>query len=93
MIVENRVAAYNVPSVILFDMHREAAANRPGVMTMVRMKTFADPVRQGCAMNDLAAENAIVNRVQFNGDTWLHYPNIIPTVAILRATMADDRGT
>ena len=30
MIVENRVAAYNVPSGIMFDMHREAAAHRPG---------------------------------------------------------------
>ena len=92
MIVENRVAAYNVPSGILFDMHREAAANRPGVLTKVGMKTFADPVLQGCAMNDLAAAAPIVNRVQFNGDTWLHFPNIIPNVAILRATTADDHG-
>ena len=28
MIVEDRVAAYNVPSGIMFDMHREAAARR-----------------------------------------------------------------
>jgi hypothetical protein len=33
MIVEDRVPAYNVPSGILFDMHREAAARRPGVLT------------------------------------------------------------
>jgi acyl CoA:acetate/3-ketoacid CoA transferase len=92
MIVENRVAAYNVPSGILFDMHREAAANRPGVLTKVGMKTFADPIRQGCAMNDLAAKTAIVNRVEFMGDTWLHYPNIVPSVAILRATTADEHG-
>lgn len=92
MIVENRVAAYNVPSGILFDMTREAAANRPGVLTKVGMKTFADPIRQGCAMNDIAAKSAIVNRVEFNGDTWLHYPNIIPNVAIIRATTADEFG-
>lgn len=92
MIVENRVAAYNVPSGILFDMTREAAANRPGVLTKVGMKTFADPVREGCAMNDIAAKTAIVNRVEFQGDTWLHYPNIIPNVAIIRATTADEFG-
>ena len=92
MIVENRVAAYNVPSGILFDMHREAAANRPGVLTKVGLKTFADPIRQGCAMNDMAAGAPIVNRVEFMGDTWLHFPNIIPTVAILRATTADEHG-
>ena len=43
MIVEDRVAAYNVPSGILFDMHREAAARRPGVLTKVGLETFVDP--------------------------------------------------
>lgn len=92
MVVENRVAAYNVPSGILFDMTREAAANRPGVLTKVGMDTFADPIRQGCAMNDKGAEAPIVDRVEFNGDTWLHFPNIVPNVAILRATTADEHG-
>ena len=92
MIVEERVAAYNVPSGILFDMTREAAARRPGVLTKVGMDTFADPIRQGCAMNETAAKAPIVKRVEFEGDTWLHYPNIIPTVAILRATTADEHG-
>ena len=34
MLVENRVAAYNVPSGILFDMHRDVAARRPGGYTI-----------------------------------------------------------
>lgn len=69
MIVEERVAAYNVPSGILFDMTREAAARRPGVLTKVGMGTFADPIRQGCAMNVTATKAAIVKRVEFDGDT------------------------
>lgn len=92
MIVEERVAAWNVPSGILFDMHREAAARRPGVLTKVGMDTFADPRREGCAMNAKAAAEPIVHRVEFGGDTWLHFPNIIPDVCILRATTADERG-
>jgi propionate CoA-transferase len=92
MIVEDRVAAWNVPSGILFDMHREAAARRPGVLTKVGMDTFADPVREGCAMNPRAAAAPIVNRVEFGGETWLHFPNIVPNVCILRATTADERG-
>ncbi|RVD49457.1 CoA-transferase, partial [Mesorhizobium sp. M7A.F.Ca.ET.027.03.2.1] len=47
MIGDNSVAAYNVPSGILFDMHREAAAKRPGVLTKVGLDTFADPRHQG----------------------------------------------
>lgn len=92
MIVEDRVAAWNVPSGILFDMHREAAARRPGVLTKVGMETFVDPVREGCAMNAKAAAQSIVNRVEFGGETWLHFPNIVPDVCILRATTADERG-
>jgi propionate CoA-transferase len=92
MIVEDRVAAWNVPSGIMFDMHREAAARRPGVLTKVGMDTFADPIREGCAMNARAAAEPIVARVEFAGDTWLHFPNIVPTVCILRATTADERG-
>ncbi|WP_323768001.1 acyl CoA:acetate/3-ketoacid CoA transferase [Marinovum sp.] len=92
MVVENRVAAYNVPSGILFDMTRDAAANRPGVLTKVGLETFVDPQREGCAMNDRGAAAPIVRRVEFDGDTWLHFPNIVPTVAILRATTADEHG-
>lgn len=92
MLVENRVAAYNVPSGILFDMHRDVAARRPGVMTKVGLETFVDPVLQGCAMNDAAAEKPIVSRIDLGGETWLHFPNIVPDVAIIRATTADERG-
>jgi acyl CoA:acetate/3-ketoacid CoA transferase len=53
MIVEDRIAAYNVPSGIMFDMHREAAARRPGVLTTVGLDTFVDPIREGCAMHAL----------------------------------------
>ena len=92
MIVEDRVAAYNVPSGILFDMHRDAAARRPGVLTQVGLDTFVDPLREGCAMNATAAARPIVHRQPLGGQTWLHFPNIPPDVCILRATTADERG-
>lgn len=92
MLVENRVTAYNVPSGIMFDMHRDVAARRPGVLTKVGLDTFVDPVRQGCAMNDAAAQKPIVSRIELNGEVWLHFPNIVPDVAIIRATTADERG-
>jgi propionate CoA-transferase len=92
MIVDDRIAAYNVPSGILFDMHRDVAARRPGVLTKVGLQTFVDPVREGCAMNASAAARPIVSRVEMGGETWLHFPNIVPSVCILRATTADERG-
>jgi acyl CoA:acetate/3-ketoacid CoA transferase len=92
MVTQDRIPAYNVPSGILFDMHREAAARRPGVLTRVGLDTFVDPVRDGCAMNARGAASPIVSRVEFAGETWLHFPNIVPDVCILRATTADEWG-
>lgn len=92
MISSDRIPAYNVPSGIMFDMHREAAAKRPGVLTKVGMDTFVDPLREGCAMNSRAAGEPIVKRVEFANETWLFFPAIVPNVAILRATTADERG-
>jgi propionate CoA-transferase len=92
MVTGNQIPAYNVPTGILFDMHREAAAKRPGVLTKIGMDTFVDPAREGCAMNAKAAAEAIVKRVSFDGEDWLYFKAIVPDVAIIRATTADERG-
>ncbi len=92
MISDNAILAYNVPSGILFDMHREAAGRRPGVLTQVGMDTYVDPAQEGCAMNAKASAAPIVSRVRFAGDDWLYFPAIVPDVAIIRATTADERG-
>ncbi|MCB1492617.1 MAG: acyl CoA:acetate/3-ketoacid CoA transferase, partial [Rhodobiaceae bacterium] len=88
----NKVAAYNVPSGIMFDILREAAGHRPGVMTKVGMDTFVDPDLEGCAMNDKARAKPIVKKIEFEGEDWLYFPAIKPDVAIIRATTADERG-
>jgi acyl CoA:acetate/3-ketoacid CoA transferase len=92
MISNNEIPAYNIPSGIMFDMHREAAAKRPGVLTKVGLDTFADPARQGCAMNAAARAQAVVKRVSFEDEDWLYFPSIVPQVTIIRATTADERG-
>ncbi|MGQ0485600.1 MAG: acyl CoA:acetate/3-ketoacid CoA transferase [Hyphomicrobiales bacterium] len=92
MLGANEIAAYNVPSGIMFDMHREAAAKRPGVLTKVGLDTFVDPDREGCAMNAKAAAAPIVKKIQFEGEEWLYFPAIVPNVAVIRATSSDERG-
>jgi len=91
-ILAEDVAAWNVPSGIAFDMLREGAAKRPGVLTQVGMDTFVDPEQDGCAMNQSARKTPLVRKVEFNGDTWLHFPAIQPDVAIIRASTADENG-
>ncbi len=92
LIADEAIAAYNVPSGIMFDMVREAAAKRPGVITKVGLDTFADPDREGCAMNGKASQSPIVKKIQFEGDEYLFFPAIVPAVGIIRATSADERG-
>ncbi len=92
MIVAEEVAAYNVPSGIMFDMLREGAAKRPGVLTKVGMDTFVDPRLEGCAMNDTARKTPIVDVRQFEGEEWLYFKALQPDVAIIRATTSDTRG-
>ncbi|MDU8944059.1 acyl CoA:acetate/3-ketoacid CoA transferase [Ovoidimarina sediminis] len=91
-ITANEVKAYNVPSGIVFDMLREAAAFRPGVLTKVGMDTFVDPDQDGCAMNDAARAEPIVRKEKFDGDDWLYFPAVAPDIAIIRATTGDQRG-
>jgi acyl CoA:acetate/3-ketoacid CoA transferase len=92
MLGTNEIAAYNVPSGIMFDIHREAAAKRPGVLTKIGLDTFVDPAHEGCAMNAKAAAVPIVKKISFEGEEWLYFPAIIPNVAIIRATSSDERG-
>ncbi len=92
MIVDNKLEAYNVPSGVLFHMHRESAAGRPGVLTKVGLDTFVDPRRQGARMNDRSPAEEVVRLVNFEGDEWLFFPSIAPDVAIIRATTADEHG-
>lgn len=93
MLGRNEVAAYNLPSGVLYDMLRDAAAHRPGVLTKVGLGTFVDPAIDGGCMNEAAkAQDPIVRRMSFEDDTWLHYRPLIPNVAIIRGTTADERG-
>lgn len=91
MIDNNEVEAYNLPSGVLYHMHREVAAARPGILTKVGMDTFVDPRRMGGRMNSATTED-IVRVVEFDGDEWLYFKSIIPDVAIIRGTTADEFG-
>ncbi len=91
MIANDQVAAWNLPSGVVFDMLRDVAAKRAGVLTKVGLGTFVDPRLDGGRMN-ASARPDIVRVVEFGGEEWLHVPNIVPNVGILRGTTADEDG-
>ncbi len=91
MIYAEEVEAYNIPSGILFHMHREAAAGRPGVLTKIGMGTFVDPRLNGARMNK-STPAEVVSLREFDGEEWLYFKSIPIDVAIIRGTSADSDG-
>lgn len=91
MIEADQIQAYNLPSGVLFQMHRAGATSQPGVFTRVGLDTFVDPRHQGGRMND-ATVDEVVEVTQVKGEEYLFYPAIQPDVAIIRATTADLQG-
>ena len=91
MIYADEVEAYNIPSGILFHLHRELSAKRPGLLTHVGMDTYLDPCQHGGRMNGVTPDG-VVRRVEFEGQTWLYFPVIPIDVAIIRGTSADEDG-
>jgi propionate CoA-transferase len=91
MIEREEVEAYNFPSGVIYQMHRTAAAKQPGVFTQVGLDTFIDPRLQGGRMNGTTPA-AHVEIATVAGQEWLFFPSVIPNVAIIRATTADEFG-
>lgn len=91
MIEKGEVEAYNFPSGVIFQMHRAVAAHQPGVFTHVGMGTFIDPRQDGGRMNESTPRD-IVEVSEVDGKEYLFFRAIVPDVAIIRATTADEFG-
>ena len=90
MIESGAVEAYNLPSGVLFQMQRAAAAKQPGVLTGVGLGTYVDPRLDGAKMN--AKTSDFVQVTTLDGKEWLFFPALPVDVAIIRATTADPSG-
>lgn len=92
IITANEVEAYNLPQGVILNMFRNMAANKPGVITHVGLKTFADPRVEGGKLNSKTTKD-IVKVVKIDGKEYLHYlPFEDINVAFIRGTTADEAG-
>lgn len=90
-IADDTIEAWNLPSGVIFQQHRAGATGQPGVFTTVGLGSFIDPRNEGGALTPSTPAD-YVRTAEIDGSEYLHFPPIVPDVAILRATTADEHG-
>jgi propionate CoA-transferase len=91
MVFDGEVEAYNFPQGSLSHLTRQIANRSPGLLTQVGLGTFVDPRLEGGKMNSRSTED-LVKIVEFEDQEWLFYAPPKIDVAIIRGTLADERG-
>lgn len=89
--VQNKLECHCLPQGVAVNLWREIAAGRPGLITKVGLGTFVDPRVEGGRMNEITKDN-IAELVTFNGEEYLFYKSFPVNVALLRGTVADEKG-
>ena len=91
MIMSGAIEAYNFPQGSLANLPKYVAARTPGLLTKVGLGTYIDPRLEGGKMNAATTED-LVKVVEFAGEEWLFYPSPKFDVALIRGTLADEKG-
>ena len=85
------VEAYSFPAGIISTLLRESGAGRPGVFSRIGMGTFADP-EHGGGKCSASARQDLVQRIEIDGETYLHYRPLRVDVGIIRGSLVDHHG-
>ncbi len=86
-----KIEGWNLPQGCISQLYRDIAAGKPGMLSKVGLETFVDPRNGGGAVNNISTEPQ-VELLEIGGEVVLFYPAKKLTVALLRATTADEAG-
>ncbi|MBS4536957.1 acyl CoA:acetate/3-ketoacid CoA transferase [Clostridium sp. D2Q-11] len=89
--LENKIEGYNLPQGAISQLFRAIAGGKPGILTKVGLKTFADPRIEGGKINDITKED-VVEIVNIRDEEWMFYHSMPVDIAVIRGTYADENG-
>lgn len=94
LIMENKIRAYMVPQGVTAQILRATAGKKPGVITHVGLKTFADPRLEGCKANQATIDSGeeIVSLINIEGKEYLFYKAVPLDICFIKGTYADEMG-
>lgn len=94
LVKANAFPAYIVPQGVNAQLVRAIAGKKPGVITHVGVKTYADPRVEGCKANQAAkdAGKEVVELMELDGKEYLRYLPKNIDICFIRGTSADELG-
>jgi len=91
LINQEKIEAYAFPQGVMMHLFRAIGGKKPGVITHVGLKTFADPREKGGRLNN-RSQGEMVKLIELEGKEYLWYKSFPVDVAVIRGTTADERG-
>ncbi|GHV35441.1 acyl CoA:acetate/3-ketoacid CoA transferase [Synergistales bacterium] len=94
LVVANKISAYMIPQGVTSHLLRAIGGKKPGVLTHVGLKTFADPRLEGCKANKAAIDSGeeIVSLIQVEGKDYLLYKPFVIDICFIKGTFGDVNG-
>lgn len=92
--VENKIECFIIPQGVCSHILRATAGRKPGLITHVGLKTYADPRNEACKGNQAAIDSGheVVELINVGGKDYMFYKSIPLDICFIRGTYADEAG-